>query len=191
MHLCFCFHWTLLISAHLCCRFTVTTGYFGLSFSTAQLHANPYISCFISAAIEVPGNISSWLALLYFPRRHSVIGVLLLAAAPLFLVQLVPQSKQKKRVEIMHAQAHLFIPALIFIQSNWHGKTLALIHAWNHHHHENALPDHVFCETWQLGVTLGETDDTEAQRLVSLLWGILSQHVLTELVSNEEWHVNW
>uniref|UniRef100_A0A8D2ZYP6 Major facilitator superfamily (MFS) profile domain-containing protein n=1 Tax=Scophthalmus maximus TaxID=52904 RepID=A0A8D2ZYP6_SCOMX len=60
--------------------------------SVTQLHANPYISCFISAAIEVPGNISSWLALLYFPRRHSVIGVLLLAAAPLFLVQLVPQN---------------------------------------------------------------------------------------------------
>ncbi|KAI4813850.1 hypothetical protein KUCAC02_003072 [Chaenocephalus aceratus] len=32
--------------------FCSTTGYFGLSLNTAQLHANPYISCFISAAVE-------------------------------------------------------------------------------------------------------------------------------------------
>ncbi|GAA6230522.1 solute carrier family 22 member 5-like isoform X2 [Lates japonicus] len=71
--------------------FTITAGYFGLSFSTSQLHADPYISCFISAVVEVPAYISSWLALRYLPRRWSIIGTLLLEAAPLYLVQLVPQ----------------------------------------------------------------------------------------------------
>ncbi|XP_067464653.1 organic cation/carnitine transporter 2-like isoform X1 [Thunnus thynnus] len=71
--------------------FTMITGYYCLSFNTSQLHADPYISCFISAAVEVPAYISSWLALRYFPRRLSVISTLLVAAVSLFLIQLVPQ----------------------------------------------------------------------------------------------------
>ncbi|XP_049447059.1 solute carrier family 22 member 4-like [Epinephelus fuscoguttatus] len=72
--------------------FTVTAGYYALSFNTPQLHADPYISCFISAAVEVPAYISSWLALRYLPRRLSVIITLLLGAVPLYLIQLVPES---------------------------------------------------------------------------------------------------
>ncbi|XP_035522573.1 solute carrier family 22 member 5-like [Morone saxatilis] len=71
--------------------FTLTTGYYSLSFNTSQLHADPYISCFISAAVEIPAYISSWLALRYLPRRLSVICTLLLGAVSLFLIQLVPQ----------------------------------------------------------------------------------------------------
>nr|XP_033955064.1 solute carrier family 22 member 5-like [Pseudochaenichthys georgianus] len=71
--------------------FCSTTGYFGLSLNTAQLHANPYISCFISAAVEVPAYISSWLILHYLPRRPSLISSLLLGAMPLYLILLVPQ----------------------------------------------------------------------------------------------------
>ncbi|XP_068456280.1 solute carrier family 22 member 4-like [Clinocottus analis] len=72
--------------------FTVCTGYFGLSFNTSQLHANPYMSCFISAAVEVPAYISGWLALRFFPRRRSICFTLLLQATSLFLILLVPQS---------------------------------------------------------------------------------------------------
>ncbi|KAJ4929740.1 hypothetical protein JOQ06_018761 [Pogonophryne albipinna] len=71
--------------------FCSTTGYFGLSLNTAQLHANPYISCFISAAVEVPAYISSWLILHYLPRRPSVMSSLLLGAMPLYLILMVPQ----------------------------------------------------------------------------------------------------
>uniref|UniRef100_A0A3Q3MM32 Solute carrier family 22 member 5-like n=1 Tax=Labrus bergylta TaxID=56723 RepID=A0A3Q3MM32_9LABR len=74
------------------CLFTMTIGYYGLSFNTSQLHADPYISCFISAAVEVPAYISSWLALLYLPRRVSVISSLLLEAVPLYLILLIPKS---------------------------------------------------------------------------------------------------
>ncbi|XP_041658014.1 solute carrier family 22 member 5-like [Cheilinus undulatus] len=72
--------------------FSMILGYYGLSFNTSQLHADPYISCFISAAVEVPAYISSWLALLYLPRRVSVISSLMLEAVPLYLIQLVPES---------------------------------------------------------------------------------------------------
>ncbi|XP_038158152.1 solute carrier family 22 member 4-like isoform X1 [Cyprinodon tularosa] len=71
--------------------FTMITGYYSLSFSTAQLHANPYISCFISAVVEIPAYISSWLALRYLPRRLSVSGSLILGSVPLFIIQMVPQ----------------------------------------------------------------------------------------------------
>uniref|UniRef100_A0A3B4X5U1 Solute carrier family 22 member 5-like n=1 Tax=Seriola lalandi dorsalis TaxID=1841481 RepID=A0A3B4X5U1_SERLL len=72
--------------------FTTTIGYYGLSFSTSQLHSDPYISCFISAAVEIPAYISSWLALRYFPRRLSIASTLLLGAVSLYLIQLLPQN---------------------------------------------------------------------------------------------------
>uniref|UniRef100_A0A3P8PQQ3 Major facilitator superfamily (MFS) profile domain-containing protein n=1 Tax=Astatotilapia calliptera TaxID=8154 RepID=A0A3P8PQQ3_ASTCA len=71
-------------------RFTMIVGYYSLSFNTAQLHENPYISCFISAVVEIPAYISSWMALLYLPRRLSVILTLVFGAVPLYLIQLVP-----------------------------------------------------------------------------------------------------
>ncbi|XP_067347457.1 organic cation/carnitine transporter 2-like isoform X1 [Channa argus] len=80
--------------------FTLSTGYFGLSLNTSRLHANPYISCFISAAVEVPAYISSWLALRYLPRRISVICILLLGGVSLYFIQLVPQSLSELSVAL-------------------------------------------------------------------------------------------
>ncbi|XP_037322513.2 solute carrier family 22 member 4-like [Pungitius pungitius] len=71
--------------------FAVCTGYYGLSFNTSQLHADPYVSCFISAAVEVPAYVSGWLALRFLRRRRSICFMLLLEASALFLIQLVPQ----------------------------------------------------------------------------------------------------
>lgn len=72
--------------------FTLSIGYFGLSLNTSQLHTDPYISCFISAAVEVPAYITSWLALRYLPRRVAIIGILILGGVALFSIQLVPQA---------------------------------------------------------------------------------------------------
>ncbi|XP_071058599.1 LOW QUALITY PROTEIN: organic cation/carnitine transporter 2-like [Pseudochaenichthys georgianus] len=74
--------------------FSLSIGYFGLSLNTSRLHANPYISCFISAAVEVPAYMSCWLTLKYFPRRLSVIFILLLGGVSLYLIQLVPENLQ-------------------------------------------------------------------------------------------------
>ncbi|XP_068187539.1 organic cation/carnitine transporter 2-like [Antennarius striatus] len=70
---------------------TLSTGYYGLSLNTSQLHADPYISCFISAVVEIPAYITSWLALKYLPRRLSAICVLLVSSSSLFFIQLIPQ----------------------------------------------------------------------------------------------------
>uniref|UniRef100_UPI0037E809A3 organic cation/carnitine transporter 2-like n=1 Tax=Semicossyphus pulcher TaxID=241346 RepID=UPI0037E809A3 len=72
--------------------FTMIFGYYSLSLNTAHLHVDPFISCFLSAAMEVPASVSSWLALVYLPRRVAVISTLLFEAVPLYLIQLVPQS---------------------------------------------------------------------------------------------------
>ncbi|XP_050934490.1 solute carrier family 22 member 5 isoform X1 [Lates calcarifer] len=72
--------------------FTFGIGYYGLSLNTVQLTADPYISCFISAAVEVPAYVSSWLLLQYFPRRLSVSCTMLLGGVSLYFIQLVPQT---------------------------------------------------------------------------------------------------
>ncbi|CAN9501811.1 unnamed protein product [Ophioblennius macclurei] len=71
--------------------FSLSIGYFGLSLNTSRLHTDPYISCFISAAVEVPAYVSSGLALRYLPRRLAVILILILGGVSLFCIQLVPQ----------------------------------------------------------------------------------------------------
>ncbi|XP_037605526.1 solute carrier family 22 member 5-like [Sebastes umbrosus] len=69
---------------------TLSIGYFGLSLNSSQLTADPYISCFISAAVEVPSFIISWLVLKRFPRRLSTSFTLLLGGVSLYFIQLVP-----------------------------------------------------------------------------------------------------
>ncbi|XP_036379789.1 solute carrier family 22 member 5-like [Megalops cyprinoides] len=71
---------------------TLSMGYFGLSLNTSHLHGNPYLNCFISAAIEVPAYVASWLALRYLPRRLCSSASMLLGGGVLFFIQLVPPS---------------------------------------------------------------------------------------------------
>lgn len=97
-------------------RFTLSTGYFGLSLNTSRLHADPFISCFISAAVEVPAYITSWLALQYLPRRLAVISILLLGGVSLYFIQLVPHGKQKKcTILSIGVSEVLFIYLFIYI----------------------------------------------------------------------------
>ncbi|XP_068600526.1 organic cation/carnitine transporter 2-like [Brachionichthys hirsutus] len=72
--------------------FSVRIGYHGLSLNTSHLHADPFLSCFISAVIELPAYVSIWLAVKFIPRRLTVICILLTEALSLYFIQLVPQS---------------------------------------------------------------------------------------------------
>uniref|UniRef100_A0AAY4CEC9 Major facilitator superfamily (MFS) profile domain-containing protein n=1 Tax=Denticeps clupeoides TaxID=299321 RepID=A0AAY4CEC9_9TELE len=64
---------------------TLSMGYFGLSLNTSRLHGDPYLNCFISAAIEVPAYVISWLALRYFPRRMSASASMMLGGVVIYL----------------------------------------------------------------------------------------------------------
>ncbi|XP_055004293.1 solute carrier family 22 member 4-like isoform X2 [Boleophthalmus pectinirostris] len=43
--------------------FIMFLAYYGLNLNTSQLHPNPYLSCFISALVEIPAYTCSWLIL--------------------------------------------------------------------------------------------------------------------------------
>ncbi|KAG9490798.1 hypothetical protein GDO78_006238 [Eleutherodactylus coqui] len=71
---------------------TVSIGYFGVSLNTPNLHGDPFLNCFLLAAIEVPSYIIAWQLLGHVPRRYSMCGTMLLGGVVLLLIQLVPQS---------------------------------------------------------------------------------------------------
>ncbi|XP_068600506.1 organic cation/carnitine transporter 2-like [Brachionichthys hirsutus] len=71
---------------------SIRSAYYGLSMGSSQLHADPYISCFVSAVIEIPSYFSIWLAARYFPRRLTLICTLLTTALSVYCIHLIPQS---------------------------------------------------------------------------------------------------
>ncbi|XP_074011615.1 organic cation/carnitine transporter 2-like isoform X2 [Numenius arquata] len=68
----------------------ISVGYFGLSLDTPNLHGDVYLNCFLSAVIEVPAYIISWLLLRNLPRRYSMAAALFLGGCVLLFIQLVP-----------------------------------------------------------------------------------------------------
>ncbi|XP_019725093.1 solute carrier family 22 member 4-like [Hippocampus comes] len=84
---------TIMTTSLLCwVWFSMSICYYGLSLNTSQLHSDPYISCFLSAVVEVPAYLSCSLAIRYLPRRMAVLAVFLIMGVALFSIQLVPQS---------------------------------------------------------------------------------------------------
>ncbi|XP_009074369.1 PREDICTED: solute carrier family 22 member 5-like, partial [Acanthisitta chloris] len=68
----------------------ISVGYFGLSLDTPNLHGDVYVNCFLSAVIEVPAYVISWLLLRNLPRRYSMAAALFLGGCVLLFIQLVP-----------------------------------------------------------------------------------------------------
>ncbi|NXU05339.1 S22A5 protein, partial [Buphagus erythrorhynchus] len=68
----------------------ISVGYFGLSLDTPNLHGDVYVNCFLSAVIEVPAYVISWLLLRSLPRRYSMAAALFLGGCVLLFIQLVP-----------------------------------------------------------------------------------------------------
>lgn len=75
-------------------RFTFLTGYYGLTLNSGNLSADPYISTFISVAVELPAYVCVWLAMQYLPRRPSLICMILVGGLSLIFIQLVPESEK-------------------------------------------------------------------------------------------------
>ncbi|KAJ0061418.1 hypothetical protein NL108_000322, partial [Boleophthalmus pectinirostris] len=55
-------------------RFIMFLAYYGLNLNTSQLHPNPYLSCFISALVEIPAYTCSWLILRYFLLLYFILS---------------------------------------------------------------------------------------------------------------------
>ncbi|KAJ0003894.1 hypothetical protein NQD34_010108 [Periophthalmus magnuspinnatus] len=48
---------------------SVTIAYYGLSLNTSNLHGDVYFNCFLSALVEVPAYVLSWVMFHWCPRR--------------------------------------------------------------------------------------------------------------------------
>uniref|UniRef100_A0A3B5LI33 Major facilitator superfamily (MFS) profile domain-containing protein n=1 Tax=Xiphophorus couchianus TaxID=32473 RepID=A0A3B5LI33_9TELE len=73
-----------------CFRNTITIAYFALSLNTANLNGNAYFNCFLSALMEMPAYILSWVMFRWCSRRMSVFSSLSSGGLFLLIIQLVP-----------------------------------------------------------------------------------------------------
>uniref|UniRef100_A0A096LUU7 Solute carrier family 22 member 4 n=1 Tax=Poecilia formosa TaxID=48698 RepID=A0A096LUU7_POEFO len=68
----------------------VAMNYFALILNTSNLHGNPYLNCFLSAATEVPAYIIVLLLLRFSSRRLCQSASLLLGGIMIICVNLIP-----------------------------------------------------------------------------------------------------
>ncbi|KAK5620839.1 hypothetical protein CRENBAI_018017 [Crenichthys baileyi] len=69
---------------------TLTIAYFALSLNTANLHGNAYFNCFLSALVEMPAYVLSWVMFRWCSRRMSVFSSLSSGGLFLLIIQLIP-----------------------------------------------------------------------------------------------------
>ncbi|XP_007572641.1 solute carrier family 22 member 4-like [Poecilia formosa] len=69
---------------------TITIAYFALSLNTANLNGNPYFNCFLSALMEMPAYVLSWVMFRWCSRRLSVFSSLSSGGLFLLIIHLVP-----------------------------------------------------------------------------------------------------
>ncbi|XP_076025171.1 organic cation/carnitine transporter 2-like [Genypterus blacodes] len=68
----------------------VNIGYMALSLNTSNLHGNGYLNCFLSAVVEVPACIFSWIIVCWWSRRLTMFATLFLGGVVLLFTQLIP-----------------------------------------------------------------------------------------------------
>lgn len=76
------------------CRIVITIGYYALILNTSNLHGNPYLNCFFSAATEVPAYIIALLLLQRCSRRFCQSSSLFLGGTMILCVRLIPIGNQ-------------------------------------------------------------------------------------------------
>ncbi|MEQ2203975.1 hypothetical protein XENOCAPTIV_006019, partial [Xenoophorus captivus] len=69
---------------------TLTIAYFALSLNTANLHGNAYFNCFLSALVEMPAYVLSWVMFRWCSRRMSIFSSLSSGGVFLLIIQLIP-----------------------------------------------------------------------------------------------------
>ena len=67
--------------------------YFALSLNTSNLHGSVFLNCFLSAAMEVPAYVLSWVLFSYFPRRICLSMSLFIGGVTILCIQLIPSGR--------------------------------------------------------------------------------------------------
>uniref|UniRef100_A0A3P8VVL8 Solute carrier family 22 member 21 n=1 Tax=Cynoglossus semilaevis TaxID=244447 RepID=A0A3P8VVL8_CYNSE len=68
----------------------LTIGYYAISLNTSNLYGDVYFNCFLSALVELPAYILSWVLFRWCSRRLSVFSSLFACGVLLLFVQLIP-----------------------------------------------------------------------------------------------------
>ncbi|KAM8899193.1 solute carrier family 22 member 4-like isoform 1-T1 [Spinachia spinachia] len=68
----------------------VNVGYYALVLNTSNMHSDPYLSCFLSAVVEVPAYIIALLLLKYGRRHFCQSSTLFFGGVFILLVHLIP-----------------------------------------------------------------------------------------------------
>ncbi|XP_061790154.1 organic cation/carnitine transporter 2-like [Nerophis lumbriciformis] len=69
---------------------TVAIAYLALSLNTSNLYGDVYFNCFLSAVVEIPAYMMSWLMFRYCSRRLTLSFSLFAAAFFLLVIQFIP-----------------------------------------------------------------------------------------------------
>jgi len=75
----------------------VSIAYFALSLNTANLRGDAYFNCFMSALVEMPGHILSWVMFRWWSRRLSLFSTFFTAGLLLLFIQLIPAGMTLQR----------------------------------------------------------------------------------------------
>uniref|UniRef100_A0A8C2ZQX9 Solute carrier family 22 member 5 n=1 Tax=Cyclopterus lumpus TaxID=8103 RepID=A0A8C2ZQX9_CYCLU len=68
----------------------VTVGYYALVLNTSNMYSDPYVSCFLSAVVEVPAYVIALLLLKFCTRHVCLSSSLLLGGVFILCVHLIP-----------------------------------------------------------------------------------------------------
>lgn len=71
-------------------RPTITITYLGVSLNTGNLHGDAFLNCFLSALVEIPAYVLSWIFFRRCSRRVTVFSTLCMAGVFLLFIQLIP-----------------------------------------------------------------------------------------------------
>ncbi|KAJ8266836.1 hypothetical protein GJAV_G00135220 [Gymnothorax javanicus] len=72
-------------------RFAVAMGYLALSLNATNLHGDPFLNCFFTAAVEIPGHFLAWFLMRSCLRRLCLFVILFFNGAVLLFILLIPK----------------------------------------------------------------------------------------------------
>uniref|UniRef100_A0A3Q3X7A1 Major facilitator superfamily (MFS) profile domain-containing protein n=1 Tax=Mola mola TaxID=94237 RepID=A0A3Q3X7A1_MOLML len=78
----------------------IAIAYFAVSLNTVNLHGNSYLNCFLSATVELPAYVLSWIMFRRCSRRLCLFSTLFTTGLFLLFVQLMPASMTLSKTEL-------------------------------------------------------------------------------------------
>ncbi|TNN29686.1 Solute carrier family 22 member 5 [Liparis tanakae] len=103
----------------------VNLGYYALVLNTSNMHSDPYVSCFLSAVVEVPAYVIALLLLKFCTRHFCQSSTLLLGGVFILCVHLIPGGRYYQALPyILMGAFSLCGGVLCFLLPDTYGRSL-------------------------------------------------------------------